>query len=77
MGEKLTTYRMDEKDRCEKHDCKMVQVPCSMYVYCPHCEDEKIAAPLSEHPGLFVDRNAESESSTHSALGSGDGDQPS
>ena len=32
---------MEEKAFCDIHGCKMVQVPCSMYVYCPECENEK------------------------------------
>lgn len=38
---KLTTFHIDEKTICEIHNCKLIQVPCSMYAYCPQCEDEK------------------------------------
>lgn len=38
---KLTTYHIEEKTFCDIHNCKMVQVPCSMYVYCPKCEEAK------------------------------------
>jgi len=38
---KLTTYNIEEKTFCDIHNCKMMQVPCSMYVYCPACEDAK------------------------------------
>jgi hypothetical protein len=38
---KLTTYHIEEKTFCDIHNCEMVQVPCSMYVYCPKCEDAK------------------------------------
>lgn len=39
--QKLTTFHIDEKTTCEIHNRKLIQIPCSMYAYCPQCEDEK------------------------------------
>ena len=36
------TYHMAEKAFCDKHNCKMTQVPCSMYVYCDKCHQEQL-----------------------------------
>ena len=38
---KLTTFHVDEKTTCEIHNCKLIQIPCSMYTYCPQCENDK------------------------------------
>ena len=43
---KLTTYLAEEKPICDIHKCKMTQVPCSMYVFCRECENEKDNTPL-------------------------------
>jgi len=32
---------MDEKTICDIHKCKMIQVPCSMYVFCRECANTK------------------------------------
>ena len=40
------TYHMDEKNFCDKHNCKMTHVSCSMYVYCAKCHQEQQIATL-------------------------------
>jgi hypothetical protein len=39
---KLTTYNVNEKAVCDIHHCKMIQVPCTMFVFCRKCENEKM-----------------------------------
>jgi len=37
----IRSYHIEEKQYCKMHDCKMVQIPCTMFVYCLHCHNEE------------------------------------
>ena len=37
---KITSYHVEERSVCKIHG-RMTQVPCTMYMYCIKCEDEK------------------------------------
>lgn len=55
MQKKITTYHVEEKDFCEKHNIKMTQIPCSMYVYCAKCEEEGKPQPKCKYPDMPYD----------------------